>query len=344
MAWRQLLSAPSPFTSFLLFSFFSLFFNYPNAKKLIRLFHIMIGEILAICSVFTLVISNAIFRYVDKKVSPSQINAIRTIIGSLTFLLIALILWQIPKVAAITPLTWLWLLLSVLFGQIVGDTAYFKCQEMLGTTVALAVTMTYPIFTSFFSIIILESIIPWNFYVSIALTTVGILILAFSHQKTQTKIIVGEQPTEKSNKESLMDVTTKKTIEEQNYHKLKTPEQKNDEQIPDQTENRLLKESLNEEIEDQEYPDILSREKESTKLKSVFSRLKNKSFLFLAGAFTLGIVASLSWAIGIVLTEKAFKEVSVLINSENYANLIGNIIRFPCAAGVLAIMTTFDRG
>ncbi len=43
-----------------------------------------------------------------------------------------------------------------MFGQVVGDTAYFETQKQLGTTIALTISMTFPVFTIFFSIVIFD--------------------------------------------------------------------------------------------------------------------------------------------------------------------------------------------
>ena len=101
----------------------------------------MIGEILAVVSVLAFVISNTIFKRIDNEVSPSQINAVRTTIGFITFLIIALAVGQFPTIFTFPPMLWFWLILSFIIVQIIGDTAYFKAQEMLGTTVPPTVSV-----------------------------------------------------------------------------------------------------------------------------------------------------------------------------------------------------------
>ena len=51
----------------------------------------MIGELLAILAVLTFVGSNSIFRKTEHEASPEFINFFRTLVGTITFFLIALV-------------------------------------------------------------------------------------------------------------------------------------------------------------------------------------------------------------------------------------------------------------
>ena len=149
----------------------------------------MIGEILAVGSVITFVLSNIIFKRIDTEVSPSQINAVRTTVGFITFLIIALAVGQFRTIFTFPPMLWFWLILSFIIGQVIGDTAYFKAQEMLGTTIALAVSMTFPIFTVIFSIIIQKTTIPFYYFIAMPLIIIGVIVLALGKNKQNTDLI-----------------------------------------------------------------------------------------------------------------------------------------------------------
>ena len=116
----------------------------------------MAGELTAIIAVLTFVVSNVIFRKTEHDTSPVYINFFRTVIGTLTFIIIALILNVFVKAFLIPWEIWILLIISFVFGQVIADTAYFKAQKELGTTIALSISMTFPLFTFILSIAFLN--------------------------------------------------------------------------------------------------------------------------------------------------------------------------------------------
>lgn len=117
------------------------------------------------------------FRKIETEVSPILINAFRTSIGAITFILFGLILNLCNVISQFTNELTLLLIISIVFGQVVGDTAYFITQMRLGTTISLAISMTFPFFTFFISILILKNPVPVRFLISSMLIALGILIM-----------------------------------------------------------------------------------------------------------------------------------------------------------------------
>jgi len=140
----------------------------------------MIGELIAILAVLTFVGSNAIFRKTEHEASPTFINFFRTGIGTLTFILIILFLNKLNLIFLIPWELWLILILSFVFGQVIGDTAYFTAQKELGTTIALAISMTFPLFTFMLSLIFLNHPIKLHLFLSLILIGIGITIIGKS--------------------------------------------------------------------------------------------------------------------------------------------------------------------
>lgn len=211
----------------------------------------MAGELLAIIASVTFPLSNALFKKVDKYVTPAQINAIRTTIGAITFLGIIIIFQSWMLLTELTMGIIVLLLVSIIFGQIIGDTAYFQSQQSLGTIIALTISSTFPFFTFIISIMIGREI-PFIFYISGITIGLGILLIARS-QLTQNN-----------------EVTT--------------------------TGNRDL------------------------------------------NGIAMGVIASLSWAIGIVLTDICFNTLHDQLSDANQGLFIGNAVRFPFAAIVLLVI------
>ncbi|MHA2390359.1 MAG: DMT family transporter [Promethearchaeota archaeon] len=140
----------------------------------------MLGELIAILAVLTFVGSNVIFRKTEHEASPTFINFFRTAIGTLTFILIAFFLNQLNLILIIPWDLWLLLIFSFVFGQVIGDTAYFNAQKELGTTIALAISMTFPLFTFMLSLIFLSKPFKLNLIFSLILIGVGITIIGKS--------------------------------------------------------------------------------------------------------------------------------------------------------------------
>ncbi len=140
----------------------------------------MLGELIAILAVITFAGSNVIFRKTEHEASPVFINLFRTGIGTITFILIALIISKLNLIFLVSWDLWGFLILSFIFGQVIGDTAYFNAQKTLGTTVALAISMTFPLFTFILSLIFLGQPFKINLIVSLLFIGVGITIIGKS--------------------------------------------------------------------------------------------------------------------------------------------------------------------
>lgn len=265
----------------------------------------MLGELFAIGATLCFVISNAIFKRVDTKVSPSQINAFRTIIGFLTYLIIALIVGQFATIFQFPPILWLWLALSFIFGQVLGDTAYFKAQEMLGTTLALAISMTFPIFTIIISSIMGE-VIPVYFYGAMSMIVVGVIVIGISKNRSL-------------NKTNLQDAV-------------------NESEIPPENEG-IISEKTAVLVENEEID--LSKEVIEVNIGIVDPKQKSKKYLLLA--IGIALFAAISWSVGIVLTNKAITDVAIFIGDGQYSSLLGNVVRFPIAASILSAMSIGDK-
>lgn len=135
------------------------------------------GVWIAIVANLCFVSSNVIFRRSDKEASPAFINLIRTFIGVISFILFALIEGILPLIFQIPINLWLWLILSFVFGQVLGDTAYFISQKNLGTTQALAISMTFPVFTYIFSILFLNDPFELTIIFSFISILAGVMLI-----------------------------------------------------------------------------------------------------------------------------------------------------------------------
>ena len=140
----------------------------------------MAGEFIAIIAVLTFVISNVIFKRTEHEASPTFINFVRTAIGTLTFFIFSLIFNVFFHIFLLPWELWMILFISFLFGQIIGDTAYFIAQKDLGTTMALAVSMIFPLITFILSMMFLNEPFDLRIVFSLILVGLGIYIIGKS--------------------------------------------------------------------------------------------------------------------------------------------------------------------
>jgi len=147
----------------------------------------MTGELLAILAVLTFVVSNVLFRKTEQNATPVFINFFRTAIGTLTFIVLAFVLGIFTYIFLLPWDLWILTFLSFLFGQVIGDTAYFKAQKEIGTTLALAISMTFPLFTIILSLIFLNRAFDFKIILSIVLIGSGIIVIGKSKTNSENK-------------------------------------------------------------------------------------------------------------------------------------------------------------
>jgi len=228
----------------------------------------MAGEFTAIIAVLCFVGSNVLFRRTEHQASPLFINLFRTAIGTLTFIIIALILNIFLQIFLIPWNLWLVLFMSFLFGQVIADTSYFKAQRELGTTIAMAVSMTFPLFTYMLSLIFLNRPFELRVIISIILVGIGIVIIG------KSRLVLNNKDFNNSKAE---------------IHSLKK------------------------------------------KWKGFFTQNTIKAVGF-------GMIASIGWAIGLVIIDYATNEINRILQINGLSSIIGNVIRFPFALAILALL------
>ena len=219
----------------------------------------MQGWIIAFLAVFTFVSSNVIFRKVENEVSPAYINSVRTFIGIITFWIIAAISGVFILIFQFPIMLWIWLILSFIFGQVIGDTAYFSAQKELGVTQTIAISLTFPLFTYILAIIFLDETFSYIIIISFTFISIGVIFINYGIRKARN--ING-------------DLETEENIEK-------------------------------------EY--------------------KKKSWR----AIILAFIASLAWAIGIVIIDYSVNEITKITEIQEMSSILANVVRFPFAFLIL---------
>ncbi|MDH5402207.1 MAG: DMT family transporter [Candidatus Heimdallarchaeota archaeon] len=154
-----------------------------------------INEIIAILSGATFAISSVIIRKLDHYGSSSQLNLIRTGIGGVLFILHLLIFNDYRKLL-LPGIVVVYLVLSVLFNVVIGDSLYFSCQNRVGVKISAPLVNTYPLFTIILAIFILDEEYNLTIMIGSLIIIIGIIFLSLdskdiSNSDTQSKSVTG---------------------------------------------------------------------------------------------------------------------------------------------------------
>ncbi len=138
----------------------------------------MPGEILAIAATFTFVLSSAMFRKVENTLSAVQISAFRTSVGLFTFYFLSIYYGFFRYAFSLPPKIIFYLVISIVAGQVIGDTLYLYTQEKIGTTLSITLSTTFPFFTFLVAFIVRNETVPNSFIVSATLISIGVMLIS----------------------------------------------------------------------------------------------------------------------------------------------------------------------
>jgi len=132
---------------------------------------------MAILTNVSFAISFVLARRIQNEATPIFQNAIRSIVGFITFFIICLSLGIFLNIFSLSMLLVLTLMMSILFTVILGDTTYLHSQKILGPAKALAITTTTPFFTILFATIFLKRLLTIQMIFSAILIGIGVIIM-----------------------------------------------------------------------------------------------------------------------------------------------------------------------
>ena len=134
-------------------------------------------------------ISSAMIKDLDRIGSPIYLNFLRATTGAVMFLLVVLLSSSFRQVLELSPLILMYLVLSVFFNVVLGDTLYFYSQNTLGVKIATPIVNIYPFVTVLFSYLFLEESLSSDFYLGGILIIVGVIILSQDVDENQNSAL-----------------------------------------------------------------------------------------------------------------------------------------------------------
>jgi len=157
---------------------------------------ILIAELIALSGNLTFALAFVLSRKLENKITPVFQSLIRIIIA---FIFFGSLLSIVNAFQYFNLISWNLLLTlcgSIIFTAIIGDILFLEAQKRIGSSKAVAITNTSPLFTFILALIFLNRPITWNLLVSAFSIGIGVFLINKKQHSSQI-----EDPFEK-NKES----------------------------------------------------------------------------------------------------------------------------------------------
>lgn len=136
------------------------------------------GVISALLGALFFGIGTVVFRMCSEEIDVRVMNFLRCIIGFLSFVVVVILVGDLPRLLSLSRYLTILLGLSVFFNVIIGDTIYFLAQTYIGVSRAFPITNLRPIFTISLAYLFLKELITENIVVGALLVMFGVYIVA----------------------------------------------------------------------------------------------------------------------------------------------------------------------
>jgi drug/metabolite transporter (DMT)-like permease len=140
----------------------------------------VIGELAAIGSAFTWAISSAILRKVADEVPSLTLNALRSAAGTGMYALAIILTGRYVLFAGVSSRGWLFIVLNLCIGMVLGDTAYYSSMRLIGLSRALTISSVYPLLTALLAGAFLGELFTWKTWAGFVLCIGGVILVARS--------------------------------------------------------------------------------------------------------------------------------------------------------------------
>ena len=140
----------------------------------------MIGLVYAFAHTFTWAVSSVFLRVLSTKVDAFLINGLRGLTALFVVIPIALITGTAEDFRLLFSVRLVYLTSSVLVGGVIGSVCYINSLKLLGVTRAFPVLNGHPIFTIFFSYLLIHEPVNWPIIPGALLVLSGVYLISRS--------------------------------------------------------------------------------------------------------------------------------------------------------------------
>ena len=143
-----------------------------------NLWEIVLEILYPLISAATFAFSSVIMKRLNDYASFIKLNFFRTLVGAVFFILHLLVADLVKELIQLSLLTISFLIISILFNVVLGDTSYFASQKRIGVKIATPIVNTYPIFTVIIAFFILDEKLSFNYLLGAIIIIIGIILLS----------------------------------------------------------------------------------------------------------------------------------------------------------------------
>ena len=150
----------------------------------------ILGEVYAIGNMLLSGVSAVIVKAIGKDLKPAALILIQSIVSSISFIVITAIMGDFMLIFQISWIALLPLVIAALFGIVLGNLLYFNSLQMIGVSKAYPISMTYPLLTYLFEVIIFPdtSFMPLKL-IGIVVVIIGVVFISLSKVNNKNGVV-----------------------------------------------------------------------------------------------------------------------------------------------------------
>jgi drug/metabolite transporter (DMT)-like permease len=151
----------------------------------------LLGVVTGLSAAGVYAVSVVVYRSQKKEIRPLAISSIKMWVA-LLFMSLLVVIPFIGEPFAVPSDAVIFLIISVLCGAVLGDTAYLMSQERIGVSYAFPISMSFPIFTYLMTVVFLnETLMPLRF-VGVVVAVSGVILIAREQDSSEEEKVAGE--------------------------------------------------------------------------------------------------------------------------------------------------------
>ena len=138
----------------------------------------MSGEVIAILSALLWAVASVLMTVGTKRIHAVPMNMIRCLISTSFFWILLPFYGGLEALAAIPPLAFVWMIVSVLGLLVIGDTLYFRSMDLAGVSWAMPVASINPLWAVLLASVFVDEPLTWSLLLGAVLVVVGVTLLS----------------------------------------------------------------------------------------------------------------------------------------------------------------------
>jgi len=136
------------------------------------------GEVIAILSALLWAVASVLMTVGTKRIHAVPMNMIRCLISTSFFWILLPFYGGLEALAAIPPLAFVWMIVSVLGLLVIGDTLYFRSMDLAGVSWAMPVASINPLWAVLLASVFVDEPLTWSLLLGAVLVVVGVTLLS----------------------------------------------------------------------------------------------------------------------------------------------------------------------